>query len=225
MIGGAVGRLADPVLLMLDPSHVVTPAPEPAYCPSCELRHTRRPDWLCPRCGKPVETEIPPPRARAASPDEDEGYPLGSRIAGAVMIAGAGLLGAELARHAAGAHPWRSIAAAALLAVLGIAAALKRTWARWAAAGAAVLALVLLAEDLIRTRLPALLPDPVPLAIRAPVRELIRPLHPVNVALALAFAAGAVLLLAGRPGRVRLATGVALAAPLLVALAIRAFAS
>ncbi|HET8539856.1 MAG TPA: hypothetical protein VFL83_08295 [Anaeromyxobacter sp.] len=208
---------------MLDPSVSLTPPPEPAFCPSCGLRHTRRSDWLCPRCGMPVESEPRRTVARPA-PRGEEGFPLGSRVAGAVLLAGAAALGAGLARHPPSAHRWPLLAGAVLLAVLGAGALLKLSWARWAAVGAGLLAAVIAAEDLLRERLPDLVGDPVPPAIRASLRSALHPLHPWTILLVLAFVAGALLLLLGRPRRARIAAGAVLASPLVVLLVIRALA-
>ena len=205
---------------MLDPSIEVMPSAEPAYCPSCELRHTRRPDWLCPRCGMPVDAEVPRPTARPATRGE-EGFPAGSRIASAIMVLAGGALAAGVARSPSAEHRWPLVAAAVVLVVLGLGSSLTISWARWTAVGAGVVAAVLVAEDLIRDRLPDLMPDPLPPVVRAWLRDLLRPLYPATLFFVLAFLAGGLLLLVGRPRRARLAIGVLLAAPLVVLQVIR----
>jgi hypothetical protein len=37
-------------------------------CPGCQLRHTRRPDGLCPRCKQPVDAGAGPPLTTAPAP-------------------------------------------------------------------------------------------------------------------------------------------------------------
>jgi len=37
-------------------------------CPGCQLRHTRRPDGLCPRCKQPVDSADAPPMAAEPNP-------------------------------------------------------------------------------------------------------------------------------------------------------------
>ncbi len=206
---------------MLDPL-VVKEAAEPAYCPKCGLKHTRRQDWLCPRCRTPVETELPATVVARSARSAEAGFPAGARIAGAAMIAAGIAVGAVLARNPAAGQRWAMLAVAVLLAALGVGALLEAAWARWTALGAAVVAALLAAEDAVRERLPGLAGDPVPPAIRAWPRATLHPLHPWPIFLVLAFAVGTTVLLVGRPRRVRMAAGIALAAPLLVLLAIRA---
>ena len=204
---------------MLDPVHVVTPSAEPAYCPSCELKHTRRPDWLCPRCGMPVESEAPIRKARRAPQHDHETeqeFPGGSRIAGAIMALSGGALAIGLAKYPASEHRWPLVAAALILAVLGLELLLKVFFARWVAVVVAVMAAVLVSEDLIRHRLPDLFRDPLPPVARDFLRDLIRDPVPARILFFMGFLAGCVLLLVGRPRGVRIAVGVLLAAPLVV---------
>src|SRR5512139_2842350 len=181
---------------MLDPSHVVTTTAEPAYCPSCGLKHTRRPDWLCPRCGMPVEGGAPISRARPA-PRREQGFPGGSRIAGLVMAVSGAVLAVGLAKHPAGDHRWSLLAAVLILAALGVPSLLKVSFARWAAVVLAVVAAVLVSEDLIRERAPDLLRDPLPAVIRDPLRGLIRELQPARIFFFMGLLAGCLLLLVG----------------------------
>jgi hypothetical protein len=62
-------------------------------CLGCGLRHSTRPDRLCPRCKEPVETgtdayeSLPPATVlRAEEEPISDKAPLGARLAGAVMI-------------------------------------------------------------------------------------------------------------------------------------------
>ncbi|HEX9051219.1 MAG TPA: hypothetical protein VF841_11870 [Anaeromyxobacter sp.] len=206
---------------MLDPD-VATTGAEPAYCPACQLRHTRRPDWLCPRCGMPVEPGVGPPRV-ARSPAEEPGFPAGARIAGAVLVVSGAALATAWARAPAAAQRGSVVAAAAVVVALGLGALLGGAFARWAAAFAAIAGAAVLAEDLVRVRLPGLLRDPVPPAARAVLRGLTNPLYPAKIAFTYAFVAGILLLVAGRPRRVRIAAGVLLALPLVVLQAFRAW--
>lgn len=202
----------------LDPVHVVTPGPEPAYCPRCELRHTRRDDWLCPRCRSPVETEVPPPRTVAA-PQPPPRFPLGARVAGALLLATIAAFASAVARGLAvvppGAQRWRLLAMVVALAALGLALLLKSSAARWIAVGFAVVAAVVLVEGLLRDRFPGLVRDPLPAAVRQLLRDLIRDHRPTTMLSFLGFDAGCLLLVLGRPRAVRLAAGVFLALPLL----------
>ncbi len=206
---------------MLDPDVAMTAA-EPAYCPSCELRHTRRQDWLCPRCGLPVESGVGPPR-RERTHAEAPGFPVGTRVAGAILVVSAGALATGWVRAPPGEHRWSVVAAVALVAALGVGSLLKLSLARWAAAVAAVGAAVVLSEDLMRVRLPGLVRDPVPPAVRALLRGLSNPLYPAKILFTFAFGAGILLLLVGRPRRARLAAGALLACPLVVLQAFRAW--
>jgi hypothetical protein len=115
------------------------------------------------------------------------------------------------------------VAAVALVAALGVGSLLKLSFARWAAAVAAVGGAVVLSEDLMRVRLPGLVRDPVPPAVRALLRGLSNPLYPAKILFTFAFAAGILLLLVGRPRRARLAAGALLACPLVVLQAFRAW--
>ncbi len=207
---------------MLDPCHVTTSA-EPAYCPSCGLKHTRRPDWLCPRCGMPAESEPRIPKARPA-PRYEQVFPRGSTIAAAIMAVSSGALAIGFARYPAGEHRWTVLAAGLILGVLGLELLLKVSFARWTAVVFAVVAAVFVSEHLIRDRLPDLFRDPLPAAIRDWLRDLIRDPLPVKIPFFMGFLAGCVVLLVGRPGGVRIAAGVLLAAPLVVVEIMRAFA-
>jgi hypothetical protein len=208
---------------MLDPSHVVTTAAEPACCSSCGLRHTRRPDWLCPRCGAPVGGDEATP-IRRPPPPRELGFPLGSRIAGTILAVASGALAAALAKDPAGPHRWSLLAALLALAVLGVALLLGLGWARWVVAVSAVAAVVLAAEHLVRERLPGLLRDPLPATLRDPLRALLRELQPTSLLLVLGFASGCLLLVAGRARRVRIAAGVLLAVPLVASVLVHALA-
>jgi hypothetical protein len=211
---------------MLDPSHEVTPAAEPAYCPACELKHTRRPDWLCPRCGMPVESDVPVQTARRApqpQQEEDREFPHGSMAAGAIMAVSSGALAIGFAKYPTE-HRWPLLAAVLILAVLGLELLLKVFFARWAAVGFAALAAVLVSEDLIRVRLPGLFRDPLPPAVRQHLRNLIGDHSPANLLFFMGFFAGCLLLIVGRPRAVRIAAGLLLAAPLAVVQIARACA-
>ena len=76
--------------------------PDWTVCPRCALKHSRRPDGVCPRC-KGMVDEAPPPPSSDAPPDVYDGSvpprlfettaafaapeaPIGARVAGAVMI-------------------------------------------------------------------------------------------------------------------------------------------
>lgn len=203
----------------LDPPLVVTAIPEPAYCPRCELRHTRRPDWLCPRCASPVETEVPPPRT-TPSPQLAPQFPLATRSAGALLVATSGALAAGAAStvttFSAVSHHLRLLVAVAVLAGLGVGLLLKRPVARWAAVALAIVAAVILSEGLLRDVFPGLIRDPLPAPVRQLLRNLIPDHRPWKVLPLLGLAAGCLLLIAGRPRAWRAAAGVLLAAPLLV---------
>jgi hypothetical protein len=109
---------------------------------------------------------------------------------------------------------WPLVAAAVVLVVLGLGSLLTIPWARWTAVGAGIFGIVLVTEGLLRERLPDLVRDPLPATVRAWLRDLARPLYPATVFLVLAFLAGGLLLLVGRPRRARIAVGVLFAAPL-----------
>jgi hypothetical protein len=203
----------------LDPPLVPDQGPEPAYCPRCELKHTRRPDWLCPRCGSPVETELPAPRtAPAAQPERP--FPVGARIAGALLVLATGAFASALARGLAplppGAHRWRLLVLIAALAGLGLALLLKVTSTRWIALAVGAAAAVILAEGLLRVLWPGLVRDPLPGPVRQLLRDLIHDHQPRKLLALLGFDAGCLLLVAGRPGVLRSAAGVLVATPLLV---------
>lgn len=206
----------------LDPLHVVTPDPEPAYCPRCGLRHTRRPDWMCPRCGSPVETEVPAPAKAPAPAADPRTFPLGARIAGGLLVLTSGALAFAATRGFAvippGAHRWRLLAIGVALAGLGAALLLKASLARWAAVACAAVGVVILLEGLVRDLSPGLVRDPLPAAGRQLLRDLIRDHQPRKLLSLLGFHAGGLLLLIGRPRPARIAAGALLALPLLVAL-------
>lgn len=203
---------------MLDPSHDVTPAAEPAYCPACELKHTRRPDWLCPRCGMPVESDVPVQEARRApqpQQEEEREFPRGSMVAGAILAVSSGAFAFPFAKYP-GEHRWPLLAAVLILAVLGLELLLKVFLARWVAAGSAAVAAVLVSEDLLRVRLPGLFRDPLPPGVRQQLRNLIGDHSPANLLFFMGFFAGCLLLIVGRPRAVRIAAGLLFAAPLVV---------
>jgi hypothetical protein len=203
----------------LDPLVVTTPASEPAYCPRCELRHTRRPDWLCPRCGNPVDTDVPPPRA-PTPPPVAPGFPVASRLAGALLVlaavAFAGPVARELATLAGLAHHARLLVAVVVLAAVGGALLLGSGIARWAAVALAAVTAVILAEGLLRDVAPGLVRDPLPAAVRQALRNVIPDHHPRWMLAGVGFGAGVLLLAVARPRSWRLAAGLLLAAPLLV---------
>lgn len=199
-------------------------AAEPAYCPACDLKHVRQPDWLCPRCGMPVETAAwrSAVGSRAEESEEpDPGYPLGSIVAGAVLGITSVVLALGFARNPGVEHRWPLVGALVLLLVLGLELLLKVSAARWVVLALALLALVVVAEDLVRVRVPGLISDPVPPAIRAAVQGPLRALHPVRILLLPGLLVGTLLLVAGRPGRWRIAAGALVAAPLAVAEIVR----
>lgn len=202
----------------LDPPLVPTPSPEPAYCPRCELRHTRRPDWLCPRCGSPVSTDLPPPRPAQAPPSAPT-FPLATRIAGAILAlmgaAVAAALAGRLAMPDSGAHRWRLLVVAAALVGLGVALLLKASLARWSAVVLGGVGALVLSEALLRVVVPGLVRDPLPAPARQLLRNLIRDHDPRTLLLLLAFDIGCLLLVVGRPRGRRIAVGLLLAAPLL----------
>jgi hypothetical protein len=203
----------------LDPLVVVTAGPEPAYCPRCELRHTRRPDWLCPRCGSPVDTEVPPPRTTPPPPLAPP-FPLGTRIAGALLLATSGALAIaraqKLTTFAAVVRHGQLLVAVAVLAGLGVGLLLKRPVARWAAVALAVVAAVILSEGLVRDLSPGLVRDPLPAPVRQALRNLIPDHRPWKIVPLLGLDAGCLLLTVGRPRAWRVIAGVLVAAPLLV---------
>lgn len=197
---------------LLDPEHVVTTT-ESACCSSCGLRHTRRPDWLCPRCGMPVGEDIAAPTVRAPAPVVEEGFPAGSRIAGAIMVATAVVPAIAFAKQPSLAGGWPFLAAILVLAALGLAALLTVPLARWLSAALAVLYGAAVAEAVVRERLPGLARDPLPAAVREALRALV-PGAPAQRLVVAAFLAGCLVLVVARPGRVRIAIGVLLALPL-----------
>jgi hypothetical protein len=201
-----------------------TIAAEPARCPACGLKHMRQPDWLCPRCGMPVETESyrsTMRESRAAEPGRAPEFPLGSVVAGAVLALTAVVLAIGFARDPATAHRWTLVAATVLLAVLGLELLLKVSPARWVVIAVALIALFLASEELLRAWLPSLVADPLPPALRVALQGVLRALHPLRILLASGLAGGTLLLVAGRPRRWRIAAGVLLAAPLAIAEIVR----
>lgn len=206
----------------LDPLHVVAPDPEAAYCPRCGLRHTRRTDWLCPRCGSPVETEVPAPAETTTRAPEPRTFPLGARIAGGLLVLTSGAMAFAATRGFSvlppGAQRWRLLAVGVALAGLGLALLLKRSLARWVAIACAAAAAVILLEGLFRDLLPGLVRDPLPAAGRQVLRDLLGDHQPRKLLFLLGFQAGGLLLVLGRPRAVRIANGVLLALPLLISL-------
>lgn len=201
-------------------------AAEPARCPACGLKHMRQADWLCPRCGMPVETEAfrsTMRESRAAEPERAPEFPLGSFVAGAVLAVTSVVLAIGFARDPVTEHRWALVAAMVLLAVLGLELLLKVSPARWVVIAVAVIALTLASEDLVRARLPDLMPDPLPPALRAALQGAIRALYPLRILFASGLLGGTLLLVAGRPGRARIAAGVLLAAPLALYELVRTF--
>jgi hypothetical protein len=140
------------------------------------------------------------------------------------MAVSSGALAIGFAKHPAGEHRWALLAAVVVLAALGLALLLKASWARWAAVVLAVVAAVPVPEHLIRVRFPGLIRDPLPAALRDPVRDLIRGFQPATTFFFMGFVAGCLLLFVGRPRGVRIAAGVLLAAPLVAVEIMRAFA-
>jgi len=191
---------------------------EQAYCSACDLKHERQPDWLCPQCGMPVETEAWRSMVRRPT-GEDEAepeFPTGSFAAGAAMVLTSLVLAIGFARNPVSAHRWPLVAAMVLLAVLGLELLLKVSWARWVALALASAALLFAMEDLLRARLPELMRDPLPPAIRAALHGPIGALSTVRLLTAGAMLGGTLLLVIGRPGRRRIVAGLVVAAPLAV---------
>jgi hypothetical protein len=197
---------------------------EQAYCPACDLKHTRQPDWLCPQCGMPVETEAWRSTVRGRSEESEERapeFPLGSVVGGAILVATSLVLALGFARSPVVAGRWPLVAATVLLAVLGFELLFKVSAARWVAIAIAVIALILVSEDLLRARLPDLMGDPLPAGIRAALQGSIRALYPLRILFASGLLVGTLLLVAGRPGRWRIAAGALIAATLPVAELVR----
>ena len=87
--------------------------PDWTVCPRCALKHSRRPDGVCPRCHGTLEEPSPPPPAAALPDVYDDSVqprlfettsavaapvaPLGARVGGAVMILNGCALAAEQA--------------------------------------------------------------------------------------------------------------------------------
>lgn len=206
-------------------SHPSDTGAEMAYCPACDLKHVRQPDWLCPKCGMPVETEAwrSTVRRRADEPEPEPEFPRGSMVAGAVLGATSAVLAIGFARHPVSEHLWPLVAAMVILVVLALELLLKVSAARWVVLALAVIALVVVAEDLLRAQAPGLMTDPLPPAARAALHGVIRALSPLRILFAGGLLAGTLLLVAGRPGRGRIAAGIVVAAPLAVAEIVRWF--
>lgn len=200
---------------MPDRPYPATLPPETAYCHTCGFAHTRRPDWLCPRCGMPAGTEPPPRRPVAASPEE-RSFPAGSMVAGGAMAVGGLALLVGFAMGAAGGYRWAALAAGLVLVVLALELLLRVSAGRWIALAAAAVGALVAAEGLLRQAAPDLFQDPLPDPVRPLLRDLLRDLRPAGVWSVLAFAVGCLLLVVGRPGRARIAAGVVLAVPLVV---------
>ncbi len=194
--------------------HATLPA-ETAYCHTCGFEHTRRPDWLCPRCGMPASTE-PPPRRTAAASAEKPTFPMGSTIAGAVMAVNAVALLIGFGRHPASEYRWAVLGTASVLGVLALELLLMVPAGRWIALVGAVGAALIVSEDVVRERVPDLFRDPLPDPIRHFLRDVFHDLRPTGISFVLGFAVGCLLLVVGRPRRMRIAAGVALAVPLAV---------
>lgn len=209
----------------VDRSSPDTIAAEPAHCPSCGLKHVRQPDWLCPRCGTLVETDAyrstmrEPARATEREPEPE--FPAGSFVAGAVLALTSVVLAVGFARNPVVEHRWPLVGAMVLLFALGLQLLLKVPPVRWVAIGLALVALILAAEDQLRARLPELMSDPLPPALRAALQVELRALQPLRLLLAAGLGAGILLLAVGRPGRRRIAAGVLVASPLAVAEVVR----
>ncbi len=200
---------------MLDRSDHATLPAETAYCHSCGFEHTRRPDWLCPRCGMPAGTEPRARRAKADSADEPT-FPLGSTIAGAVMAVNGAALLVGFVRHPASEYRWALLGTAFALLALALELLLKVSAGRWIALAAAVAVALIVSEGLVRERVPDLFRDPLPVPIRRFLRDVLRDLRPMGISFVLGFEAGCLLLVVGQPRRLRIAAGVVLAVPLAV---------
>jgi uncharacterized membrane protein SirB2 len=197
---------------------------EAAYCPECDYEHVRRPDWLCPKCGMPVESAawrsmVSRRGTGSRAGAEEEGarpFPHGSFVAGAVLVLTGLVLAIGFARDPISDHRWTLVTAMVLLGVIGLELLLKVSWARWVVFALALVALLLVAEDLLRARWPELMSDPLPPPIRAALQDAIRAPSPLRRLLAAAMLAGTLLLVAGRPGRGRLVAGILVASALAV---------
>ncbi|HSM92957.1 MAG TPA: hypothetical protein VLT47_08700 [Anaeromyxobacteraceae bacterium] len=202
-----------------DRSHSGNIPAEQAYCPACDLKHVRQADWLCPRCGMPVETEAwrAAVRSRGAEPERALGFPLGSLVAGALLALTGGVLAVGFARNPGVEHRWPLLASALILVVLGLELLLKVTGARWVAIAVAAIALLVGAEDLLRVRAPELMRDPLPLALRSPLHGVLGALGPVRILSAAGLIVGGLLLLTGRPRPWRIVAGALVGASLAVA--------
>lgn len=209
-----------------DPSHAGSLSAEAAYCPACDLKHVRQPDWLCPQCGMPVETEAwrSAVRSRADAPEVVLGFPLGSVIAGVVLAVTGVVLAIGFARTLVVEYRWPLVAATVVLLVLGLELLFKVSSARWVAIALAGLALLVVGEVMLRARWPDLVLDPLSPAARLALDGLVGALYPLRLGLASGLLAGTIVLVAGRPGRWRIVVGALAAASLAVAEAVRWFA-
>ncbi len=200
---------------MLDRSDHATLPAETAYCHTCGFEHTRRPDWLCPRCGMPAGTEPQSRRSVTASAEEPI-FPMGSTIAGAVTAVNGVALLIGFLRHPASEYRWVVLGAASVLLVLALELLLKVHAGRWITLVAAVVVALIVSEGVVRERVPDLFRDPLPDPIRHFLRDVLRDLRPTGISFVLGFEVGCLLLVIGQPGRMRIAAGVALAVPLAV---------
>jgi hypothetical protein len=171
----------------------------------------------------PVGGDQPPPVPRSP-PQEELGYPLGARIGGAIVVVAAGVLAAGVAHDPSRPQRWLLLAALLVLAVLGVALLIGLGWARWVVAASAIAAAALVSEHAVRDRLSWLVRDPLSAAARAFVRGVLRELPPTSLLVVAGFAAGCLLLVVGRPRRVRLVVGALLAASPIASELVRALA-
>lgn len=219
----APGRSARGETTMPDRSDNATLPAETAYCLTCGFEHTRRPDWLCPRCGMPAGTE-PPRRGSAAASAEEPAFPLGSTIAGAVIAVNGLALLIGFLRHPASEYRWALLGTAAFLVLLALELLLKVRAGRWVALVAVVVAALIVSEGVVRERVPDLFRDPLPDPIRRFLRDVLRDLRTTGISFVLGFDVGCLLLVIGQPRKVRIAAGVALAVPLAALALFLAFA-
>jgi hypothetical protein len=209
------------------PSRSTEVAAEQAYCPACELKHVRAADWLCPRCGMPVETEAwrSTVGSRSIEPEAELEFPLGSVVAGAALAVTAVVLAVGFARNPVVQLRWPLVATMTVLLVLGLELLLKVSAARWVAGGVAVIALGVASEGLLRLLAPGLVRDPLAPAVRTMLMGAVGALYPLRITFAMALLGGTLLLLVGRPARWRIAAGALLGAPLAVGEIVRWFLS
>jgi hypothetical protein len=116
---------------------------------------------------------------------------------------------------------WPLVGAMVLLFALGLQLLLKVPPVRWLAIGIALVALLLLVEDQLRARVPDLMSDPLPPALRAAVQGVLRVLEPRRFLFTGGLAGGTLLLAVGRPGRGRIAAGALVASSLAIAEMVR----